>query len=73
MHSIHLNNQAINQRNQDNIKHESIHKESFHIYRIKKDRVYGMYLDSMHNLQCTCMWLERVISQVITNNYDNKP
>ena len=38
MHSIHSNNQAINQSNQDNIKHESIHKKSSHIYRIEKRR-----------------------------------
>ena len=31
MHSIHSNNQAINQSNQDNIKHESIHTQSLHI------------------------------------------
>ena len=36
MYSIHSNNQAINQSNQDNIKHENIHKQSLHIYRIKK-------------------------------------
>ena len=38
MHSIPSNNQAINQSNQDNIKHESIHKQSLHIYRIKKEK-----------------------------------
>ena len=36
MHSIHSNNQAINQSNQDNIKHESIHKQNLLIYKIKK-------------------------------------
>ena len=33
---MHSNNQAINQRNQANIKHKNIYKQSLHIYRIKK-------------------------------------
>ena len=31
------------------------------------------YLDSMHNLQYACIKLEKVRTNMITNNYDTNP